>query len=166
MLSIGKRPMRLPMKIIGNVMAIGIALAGCGTYAEFQFVDWTRLEGFDQSMNEAAISDLLLRDDIELICQLSPYTSSLNPEDRGLESALKEEDLLGVNGTREGYYMFAYFSENEELLGFKYIKIHRGMLRAKLMHKVTYVCVSSTDGKLAVSKSEDFITFGLKQAKN
>ena len=136
MLLIGKRPMRLPMKIIGNVMAIGIALAGCGTYAEYQFVDWTRLEGFGQSVNEAAISDLLLRDDIELICQLSPYTSSL-PRDRELESALKEEDLLSVDATREGYYLFAYFSENEELLGFEYIKIHRFMLRAKLMHKMS-----------------------------
>lgn len=150
------------MHLFRNILSMGIGLVGSAAQADYQFLDWSQLMSTDHSVAEVVVSDLLLRDDMVSVCQMSPYTFSLHPQDSSIQASLESEGLLPVG---ESGYLFAYFGNQNRLIGSEIIPANKSTLRAKSTYTTDYICVSTTDGRVQISHSEGFISIGLKQAE-
>ena len=121
-------------------------------------MDWNKLTHYQGDTYEVEASELILRDGISTICQLSPYTSALRQQDSAYEQILKSNDLLPVS---EGDYLFAYFDEVGELVGSETIPAHAGNIRAARTFEPDYICASLPEARISATRTDGVISFGL-----
>lgn len=146
------------MNMFKNFLALGFGLLGCAAQAEHIFLDWNKLKDYHGLTYEVEASDLVLREDISIICQLSPYTFALRQQDSAYEQILKSNDLLPVS---EGYYLFAYFDEGGQLIGSENIPAHAGKIRAARTFEPDYICASLPEARISVTRSDGVVSFEL-----
>jgi len=146
------------MNMSKKFLALGFGLFGCAAQAEYIFLDWNKLIYYPGVTYEIEASELVLREGISAICQLSPYTFALRQQDAAYEQILKSKELLPVS---EGDYLFAYFDEGGELLGSEAIPAHAGKIRAARTFEPDYICASLPEARISVTRTDGIISFGL-----
>lgn len=146
------------MSVFKNVIAMCLGLAGCTDLAEHGFLDWAQLLEAHQNSDEIAAAEIVLRDDIKTICQLSPYTFALSQPDTAYERRLKSGDLLPVG---ESEYLFAYFDTDGHLVRAEHVPAHAGKIRAARTFEPDYICASVSEARIFLTRSDGIVSFGI-----
>ena len=146
------------MNIFKKLLALGFGLFGCTSQVEYNFLDWNKLNDYQGVKYEVEASELVLREVISIVCQLSPYTFALRQQDSAYEQVLKSNNLLPVS---EGDYLFAYFDEEGELVGSETIPAHAGKIRAARTFEPDYICASLPEARISVTRADGVVSFGL-----
>ena len=144
------------MNALKSALVLCSGLMGFAANAEDNFLDWSSLLDLQEGQYKIEASDLILSQHIKTICQISPYTFALQPRDARYEGILKEANFLPVS---EGNYVFAYFDENDQLLGGDKIPANKGPIRATRTFEGEYVCAVASRALIAVDRSSDFVKF-------